>query len=129
MIYIQYIKSEEWRNKSKKFILEQGSCEKCGSGFKLTCHHKHYKTLGFERRKDILVLCWYCHKKFHEVGGKRIFTRELDKKLSNSKKKYKQLIKSTIIENSMVTQYLRKGKIRGHSKTKSRKLYEQIKNS
>lgn len=27
----------------------------------LTVHHVHYRTLGRERRRDVLLLCWPCH--------------------------------------------------------------------
>jgi|SRR3989344_5499483 len=84
--YYKYINSDAWKEKSKKWILEIMSCQKCGSGFKLTCHHKHYRTLGFERKKDIIVLCWNCHKKHHtDVEGKRIFTKNFEKRLKESR--------------------------------------------
>lgn len=80
-IYLKYINSEEWIKKSKKWILEEGKCERCKGGHKLTCHHKHYSTMGFEKRRDIIVLCWECHKKYHRKDGVRIFTREFDEKI------------------------------------------------
>ena len=65
MNYKRYINSKKWLRKSKEFIALVGKCEKCGSGYNLTCHHKNYNHLGQERIWDIMVLCWNCHKKYH----------------------------------------------------------------
>ena len=45
-----------------------GSCAPAGAasaaaaGDELTIHHRNYKRLGRERRSDIQVLCWPCHR-------------------------------------------------------------------
>ena len=64
--YNEYIISDEWKQKSAIFIKSVGSCENCGRTKKLGCHHKTYKNLGKETKKDILVWCWDCHKYYHE---------------------------------------------------------------
>lgn len=29
----------------------------------MTVHHRHYRTLGHERRSDVQLLCWTCHRR------------------------------------------------------------------
>ncbi len=66
-VYAKYIKSAEWRAKSKQWREETGKCEKCGSTHQLACHHLHYDTLGNEKREDIEILCYKCHCEAHGV--------------------------------------------------------------
>lgn len=48
--------------------MERGrTCEKCESKRFLTVHHRHYKTLGNESRKDVKILCWKCHHRLHQI--------------------------------------------------------------
>lgn len=67
--YRSYIASREWGIKS--YALKQAvgfRCQKCGRGGDrktLHVHHKHYKTLYKERRKDLEVVCVGCHKQYH----------------------------------------------------------------
>ncbi len=75
--YYKYMKSEGWAKKSLKWRSEEPFCEKCKTGFNLTIHHKHYRTLGFEARKDVIVLCWTCHKKYDTLKPK-ILTKKLE---------------------------------------------------
>jgi hypothetical protein len=65
--YVKYINSAEWREKSRIWRMEEGKCELCGSTDRLQCHHKHYRTLGKEKRSDIQVVCYKCHCKLHGV--------------------------------------------------------------
>lgn len=65
--YAEYINSIEWRRKSRYWRKQTGKCEKCGATERLECHHKHYKTLGNERRRDIMVVCHACHCELHSV--------------------------------------------------------------
>jgi 5-methylcytosine-specific restriction endonuclease McrA len=83
MDYLKYINSNEWKDKSKEFIIEKPACERCGSGFNLTCHHKHYRNLGCETRKDVIVLCWNCHKRYHTKQNKRVRTKDLQNNIRN----------------------------------------------
>ena len=69
--YTTYMKSAEWREKSKMFREQAGCCEKCGYVGNLACHHKHYNTLGYEEREDIEVLCYRCHCNAH--GTKKFY--------------------------------------------------------
>ena len=81
--YKKYIQSEEWKKKSRAWIKETGRCEMCNWRKTLCCHHKHYKTLGREKREDINVLCFICHQKIsrksrrmQETEGKDWFWKE-----------------------------------------------------
>ena len=68
--YYTYIKSPEWRSKTRDFRLAVGNrCEQCGATKSLQVHHKHYRTLGRERKKDVEVLCVHCHQAEHEKDG------------------------------------------------------------
>lgn len=67
--YKSYISSYDWQVKADSLKRDVGyRCEKCGaknSKSKLHVHHKHYKTLYKERRKDVTVLCERCHAAAH----------------------------------------------------------------
>lgn len=79
--YKEYIQSKEWLKKAIKWK-KNASCERCKSRYGLTCHHKHYNTLGNESRGDIKVLCWICHKKYHtDIVGNRVNDKEFKERL------------------------------------------------
>lgn len=67
-VYLDYINSEEWAEKSRRFIWEASSCENCGSKENLQCHHLNYDNLGNETREDVEVLCKKCHDDKHPKG-------------------------------------------------------------
>lgn len=65
--YYRYIASAAWRKKRTGVIQRKGGkCQRCGSTYELRVHHRHYKTLGRERDKDLEVLCVGCHENEHE---------------------------------------------------------------
>ena len=64
--YQDYIRSSKWRLKAFHKKRKIGACETCGSQTNLTVHHLTYKRLGRERHKDLMVVCWDCHKHQHE---------------------------------------------------------------
>lgn len=67
MTYKQYLASDEWDFRSGAFIERAGGeCQDCGAIRGLNVHHKHYKTLGEERYRDVEVLCLSCHKTRHK---------------------------------------------------------------
>lgn len=52
-------------------------CVRCGSKKRLTAHHRHYRTIGFEQPdKDIVLLCHDCHKDLHTRGSKKQLNRD-----------------------------------------------------
>jgi hypothetical protein len=64
--YWDMLKSERWKQLRAEIIAETGgSCEACGylGRNRLHLHHKHYRTLGRETRRDVQLLCSWCHKK------------------------------------------------------------------
>ena len=63
--YWDVLESERWKQFRRDIIAEtSGRCEVCGyaGGNRLQLHHRHYKTLGRERRRDVELLCKWCHK-------------------------------------------------------------------
>lgn len=66
--YVLYLRSRPWR-RFRRLMLEAacGMCEHCGVSeddsmlLLLEVHHRHYRTLGAELPKDVLVLCHACH--------------------------------------------------------------------
>jgi len=65
--YREYIKSPEWKERSRRFIDKAGHrCHRCGAsgrGIILQSHHRHYGTLGCEMPSDVEILCIGCHRK------------------------------------------------------------------
>lgn len=76
MNYREYIRSDKWREKANKWKIEEGKCEKCGSGFNLNVHHLNYENLGYELRKDVRVLCRSCHSKYHKGNWKYVMKKK-----------------------------------------------------
>jgi len=66
LLYIVYLRSPLWRLRRRIWILRAGGrCQRCGSRRQLTIHHRTYERLGHERRADVRVLCWDCHRRHH----------------------------------------------------------------
>ncbi len=68
LLYVLYLRSPIWRLRRRLWILQAGGrCERCRSRRRLTIHHRSYQRLGHERRADVTVLCWYCHRRQHHA--------------------------------------------------------------
>jgi 5-methylcytosine-specific restriction endonuclease McrA len=67
LLYTAYLRSPPWRLRRRLWIRGAGGrCEQCGRRRRpLTIHHRSYRRLGRERRSDIEVLCWRCHRARH----------------------------------------------------------------
>lgn len=67
LLYASYLRSPLWRLRRRLWILRaHGRCENCRRHRRpLTIHHRTYMRLGHERRSDIQVLCWRCHRTHH----------------------------------------------------------------
>jgi phage terminase large subunit GpA-like protein len=66
LLYAIYLRSPLWRLRRRIWILQaRARCERCGSRRRLTIHHRTYERLGHERRRDVTVLCWECHRSHH----------------------------------------------------------------
>jgi 5-methylcytosine-specific restriction endonuclease McrA len=62
--YAAVLRSARWKNMRLDLIkLTDGKCERCqASSADLQLHHLTYERLGAERRKDVQLLCFVCHK-------------------------------------------------------------------
>ena len=63
--YYSYQRTDYWRSLSQSLRDSVGRCEKCGAEGGLVVHHDTYERIGAERRKDLRVLCFECHKDVH----------------------------------------------------------------
>ena len=73
MSYQDYLASPEWQRCRVWKLCEAGNrCQVCNAGqADLDVHHRTYERRGCEHPEDLLVLCWTCHKIFHENGRLR----------------------------------------------------------
>ena len=62
--YAAHLRSPYWAALKQKVIARRGKkCEKCGCEDRpIDMHHKHYRTFGRERQKDVLLVCRDCHR-------------------------------------------------------------------
>jgi len=78
MPYKNFLKTLYWRVVSRYVKWKNPTCSLCGSDQNLNVHHKTYENRGREYltwKKDLIVLCDNCHKKFHDI-----FQEELNEK-------------------------------------------------
>jgi hypothetical protein len=72
LLYVLYLHSPLWRLRRRIWIIRAGGrCQRCGSRRRLTIHHRTYQRLGHERRADVTVLCWHCHRRHHTTRRHR----------------------------------------------------------
>jgi hypothetical protein len=61
--YVAAVCSPHWQTlKAKMLAARAGSCRRCGHAPHLELHHRHYRTLGRERREDVELVCEKCHE-------------------------------------------------------------------
>jgi 5-methylcytosine-specific restriction endonuclease McrA len=62
--YIDYLRSDDWKERRKILIEEAGGmCQECGATKNLQVHHLKYDNLGFEELGvDVEVDCKTCHR-------------------------------------------------------------------
>jgi len=66
LLYVIYLRSPLWRLRRWMWIVRAGGrCQRCHARRQLTVHHRTYRRLGNERRADVTVLCWDCHRRQH----------------------------------------------------------------
>ena len=68
MKYMDYLNTEHWQKVRKDALKRSNySCQLCNSKDSLNVHHRTYERKGEELPSDVIVLCQFCHKKFHDV--------------------------------------------------------------
>lgn len=66
--YEAYMASPEWEALRQRAFEKYGRrCQCCGQTWNLTVHHLRYRSLINARTRDLMILCWPCHKEFHEA--------------------------------------------------------------
>lgn len=56
--YTARIRSAEWQAFKKQIICQRGyQCEACRCKTNIELHHRHYRTIGHERPRDVNLLC------------------------------------------------------------------------
>jgi len=66
-MYKDYLESEKWKDKRLVvFEFKWKFCEKCWKIEYLNIHHWSYKKKYKEPLKHLFVLCYGCHKDFHD---------------------------------------------------------------
>ena len=74
LLYLVYLHSPLWRLRRRIWIIRAGGrCQRCQSRRRLTIHHRTYQRLGHERRADITVLCWRCHRRHHNPARRSLW--------------------------------------------------------
>jgi hypothetical protein len=70
LFYGVYLRSPIWRSRRWWwYVRSRRRCERCGRRIALhgrgtvTVHHRTYARLGHERRSDVELLCWGCHRR------------------------------------------------------------------
>ena len=101
--YWDYIESIDWAMKRAGFLEGVTECEKCGKKKRLTVHHKNYKNLYKEERKDVSILCWKCHKGLHRKKKKP--KKKAKKKLKKKPRGYVKTKEIPKIRFSCATRY------------------------
>ena len=66
--YLDYIESDEWREKAElRKKIDGYRCVMCGAREGLQVHHRNYKKLGCEDvMRDLVTLCPDCHTMVHD---------------------------------------------------------------
>lgn len=68
--YPKYLQSAEWRKKRKRVLAAAKG--RCFCGMRATeVHHKHYKSVGQEKLRDLRAVCSRCHKMLHRKKKRR----------------------------------------------------------
>ena len=70
--YLEYLKSNEWKEKRLEVIKLYKTCVLCNSNHSFHVHHRKYTNLGKEDlNKDVVLLCSKCHGNYHRFVDKK----------------------------------------------------------
>ena len=69
--YQEYLHTQTWeRKRQEAFIAYEGECLMCAKALVFcgiwNVHHKHYRNIGHEPIRDLVLLCYGCHKAYHD---------------------------------------------------------------
>lgn len=65
-----YLSSPIWQTKRKqRLVIDNYTCQMCGSQEPLEVHHIHYRTFKQESMDDLVSLCRKCHAYIHQTYG------------------------------------------------------------
>ncbi len=67
--YADYLKKPHWQKlRSERLLIDDFTCQKCGSKYFLQVHHLTYQNIGHENPyTDLITLCSICHKKIEQA--------------------------------------------------------------
>lgn len=72
MNYKEYLKTENWQKKRRKvFALHSKRCAVCRKKKATNVHHKSYKRLGDETKRDLIPLCQFHHNEIHKFANQQ----------------------------------------------------------
>lgn len=66
--------------KKRRFKECWSKCSLCKRKKPLILHHLTYKNVGNERKKELVVVCFTCHKLCHFIKGRKIPIYSLEKR-------------------------------------------------
>ena len=69
--YKEYLRTQTWeRKRQEAFVAYDGECLLCAKPLVFcgiwNVHHKHYRNIGHEPIRDLVLLCYGCHKAYHD---------------------------------------------------------------
>jgi 5-methylcytosine-specific restriction endonuclease McrA len=68
MPYAEYLRTAHWQRQRALALDQAGhTCDLCGRPDRLEVHHRTYERVGFERQRDLIVLCHDCHRDHHKA--------------------------------------------------------------
>ena len=65
--YSEYLDSSFWLERKAHMLKSFKSCAVCCKKHSLVVHHLDYSNVGNEGMKDLLVVCFSCHQKIHNI--------------------------------------------------------------
>lgn len=85
--YNTYIISPQWELRKRQYYFKhKKECFICESIYQITLHHAVYADWGKENDRNLIPLCWDCHKEVHNL-----LLNDKTIKLGNAHKIYKEL--------------------------------------
>jgi len=69
--YKEYLATEHWRLLRKRYVHVGKVCGICKCDGQMNLHHRTYKHLGQEHKRDVILLCSECHGFLHYCVDKK----------------------------------------------------------